>query len=147
MYVHNGLLPNTAHTYRYRAKDAGGAGDWSELITVNTLARGTTTANNIKADDIFNLVITGADLSNSTQTVSITYNPSDVELLDLCSFTSTPETITSGTISGTNITINQNTAGTINFTADLSITEGKSWSGVLNMIKFKAIVDNPNISY
>ncbi|MCG8500194.1 MAG: fibronectin type III domain-containing protein, partial [Firmicutes bacterium] len=38
IYVHQGLEPNTAHTYRVRARNAGGAGEWSELITQITSA-------------------------------------------------------------------------------------------------------------
>lgn len=36
-YIHNALIPNTAHSYRVRAKNSGGAGEWSELTTVSTL--------------------------------------------------------------------------------------------------------------
>ncbi|WP_248930455.1 fibronectin type III domain-containing protein [Paenibacillus hamazuiensis] len=32
-YVHSGLMPNTQHTYRVRAKSATGASDWSAMIT------------------------------------------------------------------------------------------------------------------
>lgn len=36
-YTHGGLLPNTQHTYRVRAKNRGGAGAWSDLLTKDTL--------------------------------------------------------------------------------------------------------------
>lgn len=32
-YVHNDLMPSTDHTYRVRAKNSNGVGDWSNLIT------------------------------------------------------------------------------------------------------------------
>lgn len=35
-YVDQGLIPNSQHTYRVRAKNAGGAGDWSEPVTAET---------------------------------------------------------------------------------------------------------------
>lgn len=36
-YEHTALMPNTVHLYRVRAKKADAAGDWSELVTANTL--------------------------------------------------------------------------------------------------------------
>lgn len=37
VYIHGGLEPNTGHTYRVRSKNALGASDWSEEISVTTL--------------------------------------------------------------------------------------------------------------
>ncbi len=36
-YQHNGLSPNTQHSYRVRVRNAGGAGSWSEYLTKLTL--------------------------------------------------------------------------------------------------------------
>lgn len=36
-YTHNGLAPNTKHTYRVRVNNAGGTGGWSQPVTVFTL--------------------------------------------------------------------------------------------------------------
>jgi len=36
-YVHNGLLADTLHSYRIRAKNTGGTGDWSTLLTQMSL--------------------------------------------------------------------------------------------------------------
>ena len=36
-YTHTGLLPNTEHTYRVRAGNKGGFGQWSAAVTVKTL--------------------------------------------------------------------------------------------------------------
>ncbi|WP_059050265.1 fibronectin type III domain-containing protein [Paenibacillus senegalimassiliensis] len=36
-YTHGGLLPNTKHSYRVRANNAGGTGNWSQAVTVFTL--------------------------------------------------------------------------------------------------------------
>lgn len=36
-FTHNGLNPNTEHTYRIRANNAGGIGGWSSPLTVYTL--------------------------------------------------------------------------------------------------------------
>lgn len=122
-------------------------------ITATTADEGLTATciinitNNIYVNETFNFAITGNYLTTPLRTVTITYNSGDVQLLDLCGFTCAQDTMTSGPIPGTNITITQNTAGTISFTVILTIPNGKSWSGVLNMIKFHANVSNPSISY
>lgn len=36
-FIHSGLVPNTEHTYRVRARSGAGAGEWSEAITKITL--------------------------------------------------------------------------------------------------------------
>ncbi len=36
-YIHNGLQPDSLHKYRVRAKNAGGAGDWSAYQEIRTL--------------------------------------------------------------------------------------------------------------
>lgn len=36
-YTHSGLSPNTQHSYRVRANNAGGTGNWSQTVTVFTL--------------------------------------------------------------------------------------------------------------
>ncbi|MGX1829408.1 fibronectin type III domain-containing protein [Paenibacillus taichungensis] len=35
-YSKTGLIPNTEHTFRLRPKNTGGAGSWSDLVTVST---------------------------------------------------------------------------------------------------------------
>ncbi len=42
-YLHEGLAPNTQHTYRVRAKNSGGKSDWTNLITVKSTSYGTGT--------------------------------------------------------------------------------------------------------
>ncbi|MDQ7093823.1 S8 family serine peptidase [Desulfosporosinus sp. PR] len=150
-YVHSGLSPNITHTYRYRAKNGSVVSEWSALLAVATLApsqgnSGTFVPNNINVGDTFNLVINGSYLTTPTRTITITYNAGDAQLLDLCGFTN-PMELTSGPISNTTITVNRVSPGTISFTVNLPIPSGKSWSGILNVIKFKANVSNPRISY
>ncbi|TBL71236.1 hypothetical protein EYB31_31180 [Paenibacillus thalictri] len=36
-YLHKGLLPSSEHTYRVRARSAGGIGEWSSITTVKTI--------------------------------------------------------------------------------------------------------------
>ncbi len=36
-YIHSGLLSNTPHTYRVRARNRGGVGEWSDLLNKDTL--------------------------------------------------------------------------------------------------------------
>jgi hypothetical protein len=35
-YIHTGLTANSTHTYRVRARNSAGAGEWSKMITVST---------------------------------------------------------------------------------------------------------------
>jgi hypothetical protein len=149
-FVHSGLLPNSTHSYRYRARFTDGVGDWSPILTVTTEGSssndGTLVPNSVDPGDTFNLVLSGTNLTTSC-TVTVTYNPTDVQLLDLSGFTFAPDLIVSGAIPDTNITIEHNSAGTVRFTVDLAPEAGKSWSGVLNIVKFRANIANPTINY
>lgn len=46
-YVHTGLMPDTEHTYRVRAKNGASAGDWTELVVRTVLP---TIPGNIQTD-------------------------------------------------------------------------------------------------
>ncbi|MCB8818799.1 Ig-like domain-containing protein, partial [Desulfosporosinus shakirovi] len=137
---------NTSGTYKFTGMltlPSGVSNPDNYTATVNVIVSTT----NITEGDIFDYVITGTHLTIPTRTVTISYNPDDVQLIDLFGLTTALDTMTSGPIPGTNITINQNTAGTIKFTVNLPISSETSWSGVLNSIKFKAKVSHPSISY
>ncbi|WP_168736012.1 fibronectin type III domain-containing protein, partial [Cohnella fermenti] len=49
-YVHQGLQPLTDHTYRVRAKNAGGIGEWSESIQQKTLPYPPKTPGNLSGE-------------------------------------------------------------------------------------------------
>ncbi len=90
---------------------------------------------------IYNLLFTGENLTNTTGTIQykVRYNTDEIEIIDLCGLTQAEET-TTGNIqeAGIEITEHDTTQGVITFTVDKSIATGKTWSGILNGIKFKA---------
>jgi hypothetical protein len=47
-YVHKGLVPDTKHTYRVRAKNAGGVSEWSSAVSATTLPEAPPTPGGIK---------------------------------------------------------------------------------------------------
>ena len=90
----------------------------------------------------YNLVTTVENMpSNDDGIYSITYNPSKLELVDLCSLTFKKE-VQAGSINGTNITILSvdETQGKIVF--ENPNTGSTSISKVLNSIRFKSLVSN-----
>ncbi len=98
------------------------------------------------ADDTLNLALTILNTGMLNKSFLVTYLTSELQLIDLCGLTSDIE-IKAGNIEGTNITITQYTPGYITFIVDCIIPPGKSWSGVVNIIKFKKLVNTPNIIY
>ncbi|EPR11514.1 S8 family serine peptidase [Ruminiclostridium papyrosolvens] len=88
----------------------------------------------------FNLVLRLKNMNNITGKIfTITYNPKDINSIDLCKMTFVKE-LNLGVISGTTITIIQNNPGIIKFTVDKPIPKDKTWSGTINVIEFKPIV-------
>ena len=85
----------------------------------------------------FNLVLKLKNMKSITgRTLTITYNTYEINnVTDLCGMTYQKE-LSTGAIAGTDITIVQNDPGTIKFTSDKAILDGKSWSGVVNIITF-----------
>ncbi len=90
---------------------------------------------------IYNLLFTGENLINNTGTIQyrVKYNTDEIEIIDLCGISQAEET-TIGVIQEAGIEITQYdpTEGVITFTVNKDITTGKTWSGILNGIKFKA---------
>ena len=74
------------------------------------------------------------------RTFTLLYDTNEISAVkDLCRMTYKIESAT-GAIAGTGITIIQNDPGIIKFTVDKVIPEGKSWSGIVNIIALKAKV-------
>lgn len=82
VYVHNELMPNTQHTYRVRANDAKGAGDWSQLIQKTVLSdipfitdvTVTSTSITITWDDVpeavgYDMEVDGVIIDNGSNTI------------------------------------------------------------------------------
>ena len=74
------------------------------------------------------------------RTFTVLYDTNEISAVkDLCRMTYQKELAT-GAIAGTGITIIQNDPGIIKFTVDKDIPEGKTWSGIVNIIELKAKV-------
>ncbi len=137
-YLHNSLTPETEHNYRVRSRNVGGYSIWSEIKNISTKS----TVQNYIIDSLpgedVNLILSAAhiqDLNNYTFTA--TYNLEDFEAIDLCAMTPRID-MTTGSITGTDITITQFTPGTIVFKKAGAAQTWEVWSGAVNSIKFKA---------
>ncbi len=138
-YTHEELEPNTMHTYRVRAVNEGGTSEWSELFE-----KITTPELNIQVgkDTQFNFVTVAPQKEgSSTRKMIVTYNPDEVEVLDLSA--TTPEAnLEEGSISGTNIKVVSFTPGKIVYEVD-----GANKT-VVNIIRFIAKTSEyTNITY
>jgi len=60
-YTHEGLTPNTQHSYRVRAVNAGGAGDWSTTQTLSTLPDPPGVPSNLRGEEAQNEIILAWD--------------------------------------------------------------------------------------
>lgn len=86
-------------------------------------------------------------ISLSNKEVTIKYNPQELEVTDLCQFTSLTDTST-GIINDTNIEILSLSEGEITFKINKEILENKVFCGLLNAISFRKINnENSEISY
>ncbi len=145
-YEHTGLALNTQHTYRVRARFDGREGQWSQPKTVKIQQTTYTIA--ITNNEQIDLILTASNIEDiSEATFTVTYNPGEIEVVDLCSETETKD-LTTGAIEGTNITITENMPGTIKFTIDKANIPGRTWSGIVNEIRLKGRTDGTiNITY
>ena len=85
--------------------------------------------------------LTATNIKDFSQvSFTVVYNPSEVEVLDLCS-TTTEVNLTTGYIIGTDITIASFIPGTIKFTVNKPIESDKTWAGVTNNIEFKGKIN------
>jgi hypothetical protein len=128
-FIHNNLEPNTRHTYRVSAKNAGGASEWSEILEKNTVPELTV---NVGKDNMFNFVIVAPQKDGvENMKIVVTYNSDEIEVVDLCA--ATPEAnLETGNIAGTNIRVESFTPGKITYVIQ---STGKT---VMNAIKFLA---------
>ncbi|HEX2927139.1 MAG TPA: fibronectin type III domain-containing protein [Ruminiclostridium sp.] len=134
-YTDQGLTPGTSHTYRVRGKNMTGVTAWSDSITKST----TSPSYEVQCskDKEFDFLLLAANVQDfSHMTFTVTYNPDELEVTDLCQFTAAKETV-SGKIPGTNLTANCTAPGKIEFTVDESVNPGNAWSGEISTIVFK----------
>ncbi len=138
-YMHDSLESGTAHTYRVRAKNATGVTAWSTAIiknTTNPIYRVSCTQG-----ETFDFSLIANNVQDFTGLqFTITYNPDELELVDLYKMTPEQDTIDDGTIPETNISVKR-TTGQIQLTLNSNIVPGTSWSGELAAIVFKSKIN------
>ena len=101
-YLHSGLKSNTRHIYRIRSKNEHTTSDWSDSLTQLTTPE---VAVPTQKDTIFNFVIVAPQKAGQNECIiTVTYNPEELEVFDLCALTPEPETKI-GDIDGTNISV------------------------------------------
>jgi len=131
-YTHEGLSPNTQHIYRLRARNEYEVSEWSTEII------GTTEPElvfNCAEDSLFNFVIAAPKVEDAIErTITVTYNPEELEVVDLCAATANRD-IETGEIPGTNLEVKEYAPGTIVFSL---IDPSKS---IMNAVKFKAKIN------
>jgi predicted MarR family transcription regulator len=91
------------------------------------------------ANGMYNISVKGNSISTfSGTTYTITYDSSKLELQDFAAQTKQGKT-TTGTVTGTGLTIVSHSNGVLTFTVQKTISSGRKWSGVLTVLKFKAL--------
>jgi hypothetical protein len=120
------------HIYRVRASGDGGNSEWTEKLRKTTTPELTL---GVGKDTLFNFVMVVPSKAGITQRkITVTYNPAEVEALDLSAVTPGAE-LAVGTIPGTNISVVSFQSGTIVF-----IVQGAEKT-VMNSIRFRAITN------
>ena len=131
-YTNEGLASNTQHNYRLRARNEFEASEWTSFII------GTTEPElmfNCEKDNLFNFVIAAPKVEEAVErAITVTYNPEELEVIDLCAATASQE-ITVGEIIGTNLEVKKFTPGTVVFGLK------DSNKTIMNAIKFKAKIN------
>jgi len=99
----------------------------------------------------FDLVLAGDNTQNiKNKYFILKYNPNDLELLDACAETIQTDIPIApfGYINDTDIMVNEYSKGYIKFTLNRTLASEKSWSGVINVIKFRSKINGQStISY
>jgi chitodextrinase len=126
-YTHQELEPNTMHIYRVRAQNEGGTSEWSDK-----LEKVTTPVLNVKIgkDNHFNFVVVAPKKEGlNTRKLVVTYNPDEVEALDLNAGTAETN-LSEGKIEGTNVTVTEFQPGKIVYKIE------NADKTVVNIVKF-----------
>jgi len=89
------------------------------------------------ADEEYSFILTANNVSGVPVSMTFEYDSTYFDIVTLCGLVSEPKT-TTGTVNGTGIAITEVSGGTITFTRNLSVTEGMSWNGAVNIIRLKA---------
>ena len=138
-YIDENLVPGTSHTYRVRGRNITGVTAWSDSITKST----TSPAYELECtkDQEFDFSLLASNVQDFGDiTFVVTYNPGELEVVDLCEFTAGKDTAT-GIISGTNLAVTVK-EGRIEYKVNESINPGTTWSGEISTIVFRAKTDS-----
>ncbi|GIO14795.1 hypothetical protein J19TS2_43500 [Cohnella xylanilytica] len=109
-YTHKVLKPNTIHIYRVRSHSNGQGGEWSEPLEKKTVSE---VIVNVGKDNLFNLVVIAPPKSGASERiVVVTFNPNEVEVMDLSAVTPAIE-LSAGDIPNAGMSIDRFSAGEI----------------------------------
>lgn len=135
-YLHEDLLPGTAHQYRVRARTLTDVSPWSEMLEKST---GSTKYEiTCTAGEEFDFSFLARNVQDFKDiTFVLVYDEDKLEVTDLFSGTPFKDLQESGIIPGTNLTVKYK-PGRIEYTVNGSIVPGTLWSGEIAGIAFKA---------
>lgn len=134
-YTHQNLEPNTIHVYRVRVHSTNQNNEWSDLLEKRTI---TEMIADVGKDSIFNLIVVAPPkAAGSNSKVTVTYDPNEVEVLDLSTLTPTAE-LHSGPVENAGMSIDGFTPG------EIVIRIQGSGSTFVNGIRFLAKSNNPS---
>ncbi len=137
-YMHSGIEVAIEYTYKVRAKNANGVGEWS--IPVTAEKSGIIKELNCESGQTFEMFLTASNIQDFGQyTFTLEYDPNQIEIIDLCIFTPAKETNV-GVIGDTGIEIIEYNleTGTIKYTLNKGIDSNKTWTGIVNGVKFRS---------
>ncbi|NQX48220.1 fibronectin type III domain-containing protein [Paenibacillus tritici] len=134
-YLHNELLSGTAHTYRVRAKNTTGVTAWSPALQKSTTSPDYVLK--VKKDGTASLTLLAQNVQDFSELeFVVTYNPDELELIDLYDFTPVSD-LSNGRVPGSNLTATY-TAGKVTLSMDQNVVPGTSWSGEITTLMFKS---------
>ncbi|MBQ9985819.1 MAG: hypothetical protein IJP38_05880 [Oscillospiraceae bacterium] len=82
-------------------------------------------------------ILSADNTSGMPESITFEYDSTYFDVVTLCGLVSEPVT-TTGAVDGTGITITAASAGTATFTRNITVTDGKTWDGAVNIIRLKA---------
>ncbi|OPX44031.1 fibronectin type III domain protein [Ruminiclostridium hungatei] len=143
VYKHTGLGPSETHSYKLRARYREVTGEWSQELTVSTPQAGTAICRvSGKNGRAFDIKLSAVDkVLYAQKTFTVTYDPEEAELVDLCTLTQEKE-LTAADIPEANIKVLRCVPGEITFCIkNPRIIAGDYYKNIINTIQFKAKKD------
>lgn len=135
-FLHEQLPAGSSHQYRVRARTLVDVSPWSEICEKSTA--GTVYIIDCIEGETFNLSLLARNVQDFKDiTFVVTYDSSQIEVVDLFGGTVQKDVIEYGQIPQTNIIV-RHIPGRIEYTVNGSIVPGTSWSGEIANIIFRA---------